>query len=1321
MVLIAMLCVAGGVWAQETLTVYDGGAQNSNIPFYGLYADYGTRSQFIIPATVLDEMIGGSISKLTFYSSTESTIFDEEVTVYVKEVSFSSFESSTLVDWTTMQEVYKGTLTVSGNQMEIEFNSPFDYEGENLLIGFQVTDWGSACPSIKWYGENQAEGNYTAMYNNANSSHVWGNTPSLVTFIPKTTITYEPAAAGDCDKPDALTANGEPTDEEFSFNIEGGSGVYNIQIKVGDSEWTDYDYEVEETTINLEGLATNTTYIVRVQSVCDMINPETGKAYTSSWKTLTFTTKDPDAAPTNLQVSDITTSSATLTWTPGYLETTWTVKYKKASDEEWTETTVSGTPTITLTGLAQLTVYNVQVYNGENFVSTSFTTIYDALSLPYAESFENDIDAWTLVDCTSGTGVGTMGGGHDGSKSFMFKYNTNPPQFLISPKFEGAATPMAVSFWYKIYSTNYPETFQVGYSTTTIDVNAFTWEDEVTATNNNEWLQYETTFPAGTKYVAIRYNSNDMYYLFVDDFRFEASDGFVKPTDLAVSEIGSHSVVLSWTEKVEATAWVVAYKTGDAAFTEVNATEKPFTLTGLTPETTYTAKVRQAGETDKWSDAITFTTGIANPAPKALAAKNILATTAEISWKADEYATGAVLEYAIAEGASLSFAEYKYDNGTMASGIGLGGGAFQWGVMFPAGSYTGNTLTKVSVYDTQAMTGSVTIYNDGTTAPAKAVATVPVTLTGVNDFIDIEVNATIDPSKNVWVIFNNASGASYPAACSVDDLDDANGRWVELDGDWYDMANVGISERCFMIRAEIGTIDTSSLTWTTVADATSPCQLTGLTPSTNYMVRVKSLYAENVESAWTTTSFTTFGLDAVPVNLQTTDVASTSATLNWEGEQDDYKLRYRSAGIPDPSAPVTIILEAHDVWGDGSGYQLLLDADANAYGTLWNAQHYIFVNGEQYSDGDLSEDYYNEFEYKLPTEADGSLSTTNVMVDGTVTITIPAGTYDFAILNPTPGDRFYVAGDNGEVGGTEDDFVFEPGMTYHFTMGSFGNGDGAALEITSSWSDWTEVNDIADTSYELTSLTPDTNYEWQVQGIYGGEPTEWSKAASFTTLPSITLADTEDNSATITEYDDKKADVTLTRTLNAGGWNTFCVPFNLDIPDGWTVKELTGTELNGTTLTLNFDDATSIEAGKPYLVQVNDKVENPTFCGVTIAEGTTTTETTYANFVPVMNPTLLTGGDESVLFVTGGNNLTYPAADGNINGFRAYFKLNVSSEVRAFSMDFGDSEATGIQEMENEEWRMKNGGVYDLQGRKIQHPELVPGIYIVNGKKVIIK
>lgn len=129
-------------------------------------------------------------------------------------------------------------------------------------------------------------------------------------------------------------------------------------------------------------------------------------------------------------------------------------------------------------------------------------------------------------------------------------------------------------------------------------------------------------------------------------------------------------------------------------------------------------------------------------------------------------------------------------------------------------------------------------------------------------------------------------------------------------------------------------------------------------------------------------------------------------------------------------AQVTIILEAHDVWGDGSGYQLLLDADHTAYGTV------IPTTGGLTTSGDASASVYAEFEYKIPVNADGSLTTTNIVYDGADTITIPAGTYDFCVTNPTPGDRMWIAGE-----GRADDYVFADGDTYHFSVAMNGSGD----------------------------------------------------------------------------------------------------------------------------------------------------------------------------------------------------------------------------------------------------------------------------------------
>ena len=94
-----------------------------------------------------------------------------------------------------------------------------------------------------------------------------------------------------------------------------------------------------------------------------------------------------------------------------------------------------------------------------------------------------------------------------------------------------------------------------------------------------------------------------------------------------------------------------------------------------------------------------------------------------------------------------------------------------------------------------------------------------------------------------------------------------------------------------------------------------------------------------------------------------------------------------------------------------------------------------------------------------------------------------------------------------------------------------------------------------------------------------------------------TLAETAtDNQAWLTENDGQVYEITLTRTLQAGGWNTFAVPFNvsstmlgyLTSQYGMSVKQLASTTLEneGKTLMLTFTDATEMVAGTPYLVKV---------------------------------------------------------------------------------------------------------------------------------------
>ena len=212
-----------------------------------------------------------------------------------------------------------------------------------------------------------------------------------------------------------------------------------------------------------------------------------------------------------------------------------------------------------------------------------------------------------------------------------------------------------------------------------------------------------------------------------------------------------------------------------------------------------------------------------------------------------------------------------------------------------------------------------------------------------------------------------------------------------------------------------------------------------------------------------------------------------------------------------------------------------------------------------------------------------------------------------------------------------------------------------------------------------------------------------------------------------------KANVFLDRTLQSlpgdnKGWNTFCAPFDISAEKvsalGMTVKAFTGSTLSGGTLTLHFETASSIAAGTPYLVQVasnlNFAADGNEFAGVTQDWTAHNATSTYADFLPVLEPTVLYEGDKTVLFVYGGNELGHPSVTGNILGFRAYFQLKGdAASVKAFAMSFDDEVATGIGSLTPNPSPVGEGSVYTLDGRKVNGQPTRKGVYVVNGKKVI--
>jgi len=83
------------------------------------------------------------------------------------------------------------------------------------------------------------------------------------------------------------------------------------------------------------------------------------------------------------------------------------------------------------------------------------------------------------------------------------------------------------------------------------------------------------------------------------------------------------------------------------------------------------------------------------------------------------------------------------------------------------------------------------------------------------------------------------------------------------------------------------------------------------------------------------------------------------------------------AKTPIPAGYARVNMIVTDIWGDGTGIQMLIDSNATAYGTI------IPTTGS-YSDTTQASinaaiASYSEYEFKIPQNADGNLSTTIIL------------------------------------------------------------------------------------------------------------------------------------------------------------------------------------------------------------------------------------------------------------------------------------------------------------------------------------------------------
>jgi hypothetical protein len=225
----------------------------------------------------------------------------------------------------------------------------------------------------------------------------------------------------------------------------------------------------------------------------------------------------------------------------------------------------------------------------------------------------------------------------------------------------------------------------------------------------------------------------------------------------------------------------------------------------------------------------------------------------------------------------------------------------------------------------------------------------------------------------------------------------------------------------------------------------------------------------------------------------------------------------------------------------------------------------------------------------------------------------------------------------------------------------------------------------------------------------------------------------DEQCASVAKADMTYETVDIYRNLQAGMYNTICLPFNIDLNNlsedhpykNATVVEFVGTEIQTVggedMLKLKFSQVTSMQAGVPYLIQPQQDIKEPVivsgvFTDATSIAGKSIQPTnSVATFRGITGPTLIEKHPD-ILFLVANNRLATASSTGEMLGNRAYFELKNAQNLPKRSMiSIVKSTPAGFEEIYNtyqtEAYKMlyngiivivRDGVMYDLMGTRIK-------------------
>ncbi|MBQ6742675.1 MAG: fibronectin type III domain-containing protein [Bacteroidales bacterium] len=343
------------------IIVADSTATNGYVMLRSQYQDTDHRSQVIYPASMLTALQGKTMTAMRFYSNYVSSIRNEygdwtENNFVLKLAVTANENLASAWDATEGDTVFDGSIStvVEDGQLVFEFDTPFQYNGGNLLVELLYDDsFGNRYTSGSFYGMTADN---ASRY--ANGSDALTTAPGTVqNFLPKVMIDYEGAST--ClpvstvyimDVTDInATAMWYPGYEETAWEY-----AFSTSDSMTAAELEDAALPVTTNNVALSGLVRDANYTFYVRPVCS--ETETG-----NWTSWTFPTPYVDyfynvIAEVNdeemgmveslIEVLEGTDTILVAEANPGYHFVNWTMGNAILGTEDTLEITVDSNMTI---------------------------------------------------------------------------------------------------------------------------------------------------------------------------------------------------------------------------------------------------------------------------------------------------------------------------------------------------------------------------------------------------------------------------------------------------------------------------------------------------------------------------------------------------------------------------------------------------------------------------------------------------------------------------------------------------------------------------------------------------------------------------------------------------------------------------------------------------------------------------------------------------------------------------------------------------------------------------------------------------------------